>query len=122
MRYTHRDNLPVYAPNSYGGPRANPDRYSDPSWLVEAGELVREAYALHSEDDDYTQAGMLYRNAMTPTDRDHLVDNIVFHMGGVEPVVLERSVNHWRKVDLDLGTRLAAGVGLGTRGAAVAAD
>jgi catalase len=121
MRYAHRDNQPVYAPNSYGGPAADP-RYSDPSWLVEAGELVREAYTLHAEDDDFTQAGMLYRNVMTQTDRDHLVDNIVFHMSGVEPVVLERAVNLWRKVDADLGSRIALGVGLGTRGAAVAAD
>ena len=121
MRYAHRDNLPVYAPNSYGGPKADLDS-SDPSWLVEAGEMVRNAYTLHAEDDDFTQAGNLYRDAMSPTDRDHLVSNIVGSMSGVEPVVLERSVNLWREVDADLGARLALALGLGTRGLSVAAD
>jgi catalase len=121
MRYAHRDGLPVYAPNSYGGPKADPSK-SDPAWLVQAGEMVREAYTLHAEDDDFIQAGMLYRYVMSPTDRDHLVSNIVGAMSGVEPLVLERAVNHWREVDPDLGARLAQGVGLGTRGAAVAAD
>src|SRR2546421_1138475 len=121
MRYTDRDNLPVYAPNSYGGPKADPNS-SDPTWFVEAGEMVRHAYTLHAEDDDFIQAGMLYRDVMSPTDRDHLVSNLIGAMSGVEPLVLERSVNLWRKVDADLGARVAQGVGLGTRGAAVAAD
>jgi catalase len=121
MRYAHRDDLPVYAPNSYGGPKADPSK-SDPAWFVEAGEMVRNAYTLHAEDDDFIQAGNLYRDAMSQTDRDHLVSNLVGAMSGVEPLVLERSVNLWRQVDPDLGARLAAGVGLGTRGAAVAAD
>jgi catalase len=122
MRYAHRDNLPVYAPNSYGGPKADPDRYSDPGWFVEAGEMMRTAYTLHAEDNDFIQPGNLYRDVLTPTDRDHLVSNIVGSMSGVEPVVLERSVNLWRQVDPDLGARLAQGVGLRARRAAVAAD
>jgi catalase len=122
MRYAHRDNQPVYAPNSYGGPAADPDHYSDPAWFVEAGEMVRTAYTLHAEDDDFIQAGNLYRDVMTQTDRDHLVSNMAGSMSGVEPRVLERAVNLWRQVDPDLGARLAQGVGLGTRGAAVAAD
>jgi catalase len=65
---------------------------------------------------------MLYRNVMSQIDRDHLVSNLIGAMSGVEPLVLERSVNLWRKVDPDLGARVAQGVGLGTRGAAVAAD
>jgi len=121
MRHTDRDNLPVYAPNSYGGPKADPNS-SDPTWFVEAGEMVRHAYTLHAEDDDFIQAGMLYRNVMSPIDRDHLVSNLIGAMSGVEPLVLERSVNLWRQVDPDLGARVAQGVGLGTRGAAVAAD
>ena len=121
MRYTDRDNLPVYAPNSYGGPKADPNS-SDPTWFVEAGEMVRHAYTLHAEDDDFIQAGMLYRNVISQTDRDHLVSNLIGAMSGVEPLVLERSVNLWRKVDADLGARVAQGVGLGTRGAALAAD
>src|SRR5689334_20052850 len=34
MRFRHNGNQPVYAPNSYGGPQADPQRYRDPSWFV----------------------------------------------------------------------------------------
>jgi catalase len=39
--------------------------------------------------------------------------NLVGHMNdGVETAVTERAVAHWRKVDADLGERLAEGVGV----------
>jgi catalase len=46
---------------------------------------------------------------MTPTDRDHLVGNIVWHLSqGVERFIQERAVNdYWAKVDPDLGARVA---------------
>jgi len=51
---------------------------------------------------------------MSPTDRDHLVDNIVWHLSqGVERFIQERAVNdYWAKVDPDLGARVAKGLGL----------
>jgi catalase len=119
MRYTHGGNQPVYAPNSYGGPQADPIRYADPSWFVEAGEVMRSAYELHAEDDDFIQAGNLYRDVMSATNRDHLVSNIVGHMAdGVERPVQERAVALWRQVDSDLGARIDRGLGLATRASA----
>jgi catalase len=115
MRYGHSGNQPVYAPNSAGGPKADPMRYADPGWFVEAGEIARSASERHAEDDEFIQAGTLYRDVMSPTDRNHLVTNIVGHMAdGVERRVQERAVALWRQVDLDLGTRIARGLGLGT--------
>src|SRR5205807_9142432 len=49
MRYAHSDGQPVYAPNSYGGPQADPVRYPDPSWFVDGAEIMRSAYTLHAE-------------------------------------------------------------------------
>jgi catalase len=114
MRYRHNGSQPVYAPNSYGGPRADPQRYSDPSWLVEAGEIMRTAYEPHKDDDDFIQPGTLYRDVMTPTDREHLAANIVAHLDqGVERFIQERAVNdYWANVDRDLGARIAEGLGL----------
>jgi catalase len=43
MTYRHAGDQPVYAPNSYGGPQADP-RKELPSWWVEAGEIGRYAY------------------------------------------------------------------------------
>ncbi|MFI5749353.1 catalase [Streptomyces sp. NPDC051644] len=116
MRYRHNGSQPVYAPNSYGGPKADPQRYRDPSWFVEAGEIMRTAYEAHRDDDDFIQPGTLYRQVMTQVDRDHLVDNIVWQLSqGVEHFIQERAVNdYWTKVDPDLGARVAQGLGLGT--------
>lgn len=113
MRYRHNGNQPVYAPNSYSGPQADP-AIGEPSYAV-SGEIMRSAYTLHAEDDDFGQAGSLYRDVLSATDRDHLVHNIVTHMGnGVERFIQERSVNLWKQVDNDLGTRIAVGLGLTT--------
>jgi catalase len=46
----------VYAPNSFGGPQADAERYGDPSYHIE-GELLRNAYKAHREDDDFGQPG-----------------------------------------------------------------
>jgi len=114
MRYHHSGNQPVYAPNSYGGPRADPQRYRDPSWFVEAGEIMRTAYVAHKDDDDFIQPGTLCRQVMSPTDRDHLVENIVWHLSqGVERFIQERAITeYWGKVDSDLGARVARGLGI----------
>jgi catalase len=112
MRYEHKGSQPVYAPNSFGGPRADAQSYSDASWYAD-GDIVRTAQTLHREDDDYGQAGALYREVMSPTDRDHLVENLVGHLGtDVEREIQERAVGHWTEVDADLGARLRAGLGL----------
>ncbi|GHO97775.1 catalase [Reticulibacter mediterranei] len=112
MRYRHNGNQPVYAPNSYNGPRADTERYQDPLWFS-SGELVRTAYTLRAEDDDYGQAGTLYRKVLSATDRDHLASNIVGHMSNnVERAVQERALAHWYKVDNELGSRIAQGLGI----------
>jgi catalase len=112
MRYRHNGNQPVYAPNSYGGPQADPERYSDASWSAN-GEFLRSAYTLHAEDNDFGQAGGLYRHVLSAEGRDHLVSNIVGHLGqGVDRFVQERALKNWYQVDSELGSRIAAGIGL----------
>ena len=112
MRYRYNGNQPVYAPNSYGGPKADPEHFADPSWST-SGEIMRSAYTPHAEDSDFVQAGNLYRHALSATDREHLVSNIVGHMSqGVERAVQERTLKLWYQVDRDLGTRIASGLGV----------
>jgi hypothetical protein len=62
----------------------------------------------------FIQASLLYRNVMTPIDRDHLVSNIVGQLGnGVQRVIQERAVRaYWAKVDPELGARVARGLDL----------
>ena len=110
MRYQHSGDTPVYAPNSYGGPQA--DRaFAETTWGVEGGEMVRHAYSKHGEDDDFGQAGALYREVLSDTDRDRLVSNIVGHAtNAVTPDVQARVVEYWTQVDSDLGSRVSEGI------------
>lgn len=114
MAFSHHGSQPVYAPNSYGGPKADSQRYPDPSWSVESGEIMRTAYVAHKDDNDFIQPGILYRQVMSPTDRDHLVSNLVGHLSqGVERFIQERAVNSYLSlVDADLGARVAKGLGI----------
>jgi len=106
MRY-QRVSDPVYAPNSKGGPRADTARYGEQAGWHTDGELVRSAYTLHAEDDDWGQAATLVRDVMDDAQRDRLVSNIVGHLlDGVTEPVLERAFEYWRNVDKELGQRV----------------
>ncbi len=112
MRYRHNGDQPVYAPNSYGGPKADPERFADPSWFT-SGEIMRSAYVPHAEDNDFIQPGNLYRHVLSETDQEHLASNIAGHLGkGVERPVQERALKLWYQVDRDLGARIAKGMGI----------
>jgi catalase len=112
MRYDNPGD-PVYAPNSYGGPKADP-AMELPGWQVEVGEIMRTAYVAHRDDDDFGQPGTMYREVLDEGQQDRLAGNIVGHLSkGVEADVLARAVDYWRNVDPDLGARVAKGTGNG---------
>ncbi|MGW4118330.1 catalase [Nocardia sp. NPDC004711] len=102
---------PVYAPNSKGGPRADPERYGEPAGWHTDGEMVRTAYTLRPEDDDWGQAGALVRDVLDDAARARLAGNIVGHLlHGVTEPVLRRAFEYWRNVDKKLGDRIEQGV------------
>lgn len=102
---------PVYAPNSYGGPQADPSKTDDGGLWYSDGEMVRAAYTLHAEDDDWGQAGTLVRDVLDQEARQRLADNIVGHLlNGVSEPVLVRAFDYWRHVDEDLGDQVEQGV------------
>ena len=102
---------PVYAPNSYGGPHADAavaDELADPYGVQD--EVIRSAYRLHAEDDDFGQAGTLVRKVMDDAQRDRLVSNVIGHLSnGVSKPVLERGFDYWRNIDKVTGDRIANG-------------
>jgi catalase len=125
MTVHHAGAQPVYAPNSYGGPKADTDKGADLTWSVASGEIGRYDYQHHAEDDDFSQAGMLYRKVMSATDQDHLVANIVAHASDrVSTEVQHRVVRYWEQVDPQLGAKVAEGLRLSssTDAGAAAAD
>jgi len=80
-------------------------------WAVKAEEIKRFAEARHAEDDDFGQAGTLYREVMDEAERAELVANIVAHAGAdVGEEVQMRVVDYWTQVDSVLGARVDAGL------------
>jgi catalase len=73
--------------------------------------MVRTAYTLRRDDDDWGQAGTLVRHVMDDAARDRLVGNIVGHLlNGVTEPVLQRAFQYWTNVDRNLGERVEKGV------------
>lgn len=101
---------PVYAPNSHGGPAAEPSLVGDAGWESD-GELVRAAATLHAEDDDFGQPGTLVREVLDDAARDRLVANIAGHVSHVTTDELRQRVYaYWRNVDETLGKRVESAV------------
>ncbi|MFI9555870.1 catalase [Nonomuraea endophytica] len=104
---------PVYAPNSVNGPAADPAPYAGADYHV-AGEIIRSAYTLHADDDDYGQPRALWENVLSETDREHLVGNIVGHASAPEVTaeMKKRVVEYWSNIHKDLGQGVSQGLGL----------
>jgi catalase len=103
--------VPVYAPNSFGGPHADPQAAGDEGLWEFDGQAVRAGYIDHPEDGDFTQAGTLYREVLDDDARERLVGNIVGHvLGGVTEPVLSRVFEYWSNVDPELGKKVEEGV------------
>ena len=99
---------PNYYPNSFGGPAPEPDAAA-PAFEV-SGKAARRPYT--HPNDDFVQAGDLYRKAMNDEDRDHLIGNIVAHLGGAQKRIQLRQTVLFYKADPDYGRRVAVGLGL----------
>jgi len=99
---------PVYAPNSFGGPVADPVKAGAGTWESD-GALVRAAATLHSEDDDFGQAGTLYREVFDAAAKERFLETITGAVGGTTvPEIRERAIQYWTSVDANLGAALRA--------------
>jgi len=102
---------PVYAPNSYGGPKADPARTDGAGLWAADGEMVRAAYTLRRDDDDWGQAGTLVRQVMDDAQRTELVSNVAGHLSaGVSEPVLLRAFEYWKNIDKEIGDRIEQAV------------
>jgi len=97
-----------YYPNSFGGPEPKPD-VGEPPFEV-SGTAERHAYS--HQNDDFFQAGELYRRVMTDEDRDHLIGNITSHLCNAEKRIQLRQTAIFYKADPNYGSDVAEGLGL----------
>ena len=102
---------PVYTPNSYHGPQVDASLTDRAGIWASDGEMVRAAYSLRREDDDWGQAGTMVREVLDDEQRGRLVGNIAGHLSkGVSEPVLARAFEYWRNVDKELGDQVEAAV------------
>ncbi|MET9109892.1 catalase [Streptomyces zhihengii] len=97
-----------YEPNSYAGPAQTDAALSAP--LAVQGWTGTHAAPAHVKDDDFFQAGELYR-LMSEEEKQRLVANIA---GGLSQVtrddVIEKNLAHFHAADPDYGKRVEAAV------------
>ncbi|RKT10705.1 catalase [Paraburkholderia sp. RAU2J] len=105
MAYEHSGNAPTYVPNSFGRKWADKTGAAEDGWEAD-GEMVRSAYTLHAEDDDFGQPGHLVRHVFNDEQRELLVEQIVASLNGVRSPVRENVFDYWKKIDADVGGRI----------------
>ncbi|VVE07546.1 catalase [Pandoraea pneumonica] len=110
MAFEHSGNAPTYVPNSGGRPYADQTGAAEDGWESD-GDMVRNAYTLHKEDDDFSQPGNLVRNVFDDAARERLVETVSGALlAGVRSPVLERAFDYWKQIDADVGARIEKAV------------
>lgn len=109
---------PNYYPNSFGGPEPRPEVAEPP--VDVSGKAARQRY-IHP-NDDFVQAGELFRKVMTDTDREHLVGNIVGHLAGAQKRIQYRQCAVFHKADPDYSRRVAQGLNLNLKEVVILAN
>lgn len=97
-----------YEPNSFGGPFQT----GRPLWSETAvtGGTGNHPTPVHAEDDDFVQAGALYR-LMSEDEKERLIGNLAGFIAKVSrDDVVERAIGNFRRADADYGKRLEAAV------------
>lgn len=95
-----------YEPNSFGGPTQDPSVAEPP--LRISGDAAR--YNHRDGNDDYTQAGNLFR-LMPEQEKDRLFRNIASSMQGVPAFIVERQLTHFDKADPAYGAGVRKALG-----------
>jgi catalase len=99
---------PVYYPNSFDeAPAADEFTYAESAVWSAEGEMVRAAYSLHPEDDDFGQANTLVNVVMDSAARDRLVETVSGVLARLHrDDVLRRAFDYWRRIDNEVGERI----------------
>jgi catalase len=105
---------PNYEPNSFNGPGEDP-QYKDLPWDI--GSSVVARYDHREGNDDYTQAGDLFR-LLPRQEQQRLIHNIVMSMKTVPQEIQLRQIGHFLKADPRYGQGVAEGLGLAKQKAA----
>ena len=96
----------TYTPNSFGDPVADAAAAGEGGWESD-GELIRAAATLRADDDDFGQAGTLYREVFSDEQRARFIETLTGQGQSVTiPEIRERFFQYWTNVDAELGATL----------------
>lgn len=124
FNYNNRDGFMVVDGNKGGLPNYFPNTaHAGPMFYQQtpsaglsnanySGDFARHLSQHQHRNDDFEQAGALYRRVMTETDRDHLISNLVGHLKNAKRELQIRQVQIFSRCDKDYGMRVAKGLGL----------
>ncbi|TGN19993.1 catalase [Leptospira idonii] len=107
IRFDENGNYDNYEPNSFGGPVQDVSVKEPP--LRISGDADR--YDSHAGNDDYSQAGDLYR-LFSPEERDRLTSVIAGTMKGVPSDIVKANLSHFEKCDPEYGRKIAEKLGI----------
>ncbi|MEQ1916643.1 MAG: catalase [Gallionella sp.] len=96
-----------YQPNSFGGP-VDVAAYKEPPLRI-SGDADR--YDHRAGNDDYQQAGALYR-LMSAEQKRQLIANLVGALQGVPEFIQVRQLKHFYQADAAYGQGVAEGLGI----------
>ncbi|MGL5668158.1 MAG: catalase KatB, partial [Shewanella sp.] len=96
-----------YGPNSTAGALVEPANFAEPPLRLD-GEAAR--YSRYNQDD-YTQAGNLYR-IFSEAEKARLVETISGSLRQASLDVQQRMLAHFHKADADYGQRIQTALGL----------
>ncbi|MFB2769028.1 catalase [Pelatocladus sp. BLCC-F211] len=100
---------PNYEPNSYEDTPKQNCAYAEPA--LDLGNVKVDRYDHRAGNDDYTQAGDLYR-LMTPDQQQRLIQNIVGSLSQARSEIQMRLLCHFFRADVNYGRRVAEGLGI----------
>ncbi|KAL8272513.1 hypothetical protein Esti_003512 [Eimeria stiedai] len=100
---------PNYEPNSCPGAPKECSA-ARPSGVALSGVVAHHPQR-HS-NDDFEQAGALYRDVLTPQEREALVSNIANHLKNARRDIQERQLKLFARADADYGRQVALALGL----------
>ncbi len=98
-----------YTPNTVGGPAPTGAPYA--LGYDATGSVGQHGLIAHRDDDDFGQAGALYR-VMDAAAKDRLIATLAQQLSGVRrEAVRERALANFTQADADLGHRLTQALG-----------
>jgi catalase len=105
----NQGNDPNYFPNSVQG-SPQPTGELQHKYKVSGASIIAAKHPQKHPNDDFIQAGNLYRDVMDDFERTCLVENIVGHLKHAKKPIQEKMVKIFSRADKDYGAHVAEGL------------